>query len=102
MAEARVRALKAQNSDRTQPQDSRDSGGFDFTSVPLGNYTVTVSSKGFREMHQDVIVQSDTNPVLHFELTIAGAKETVIVPETPVEATTESITPTTIYPCLRR
>jgi hypothetical protein len=46
-------------------------------------------------MHQDVIVQSDTSPVLHFELTIAGAKETVTVPETPIEATTESVTPTT-------
>ncbi|MGA3197624.1 MAG: carboxypeptidase-like regulatory domain-containing protein, partial [Terriglobales bacterium] len=33
--------LKAQNSDWTQSHDSRDSGGFDFTSVPLGNYTVT-------------------------------------------------------------
>jgi len=86
--------LKAQNSDWTQSQDSHDSGGFDFTSVPLGNYTVTVSSKGFQETRQDVIVQSDTNPVLHFELMIAGAKETVIVPETPVEATTESVTPT--------
>jgi hypothetical protein len=87
--------LKAQNSDWTQSQDSHDSGGFEFTSVPLGNYTVTVSSKGFREMHQDAIVRSDTSPVLHFELTIAGAKETVTVPETPVEATTESVTPTT-------
>jgi hypothetical protein len=91
---ARV-TLKAQNSDWTQTQDSSDSGGFEFSSVPLGNYTVTVSSKGFREMHQDAIVQSDTSPVLHFELTIASAKETVIVPETPVEAATESVTPTT-------
>jgi len=87
--------LKAQNSDYVQSEDSRDSGGFEFASVPLGNYTVTVSSTGFREMHQDVIVQSDTRPVLHFELTIAGAKETVTVPETPIEATTESVTPTT-------
>ncbi len=44
--------------------------------MPLGNYTVTVSSNGFQEMHQDVIVQSDTSPVLHFELAIAGTKET--------------------------
>jgi hypothetical protein len=87
--------LKAQNSDWSQSQDSRDSGGFDFTSVPLGNYTVTVSSKGFQEMHHDVIVQSDTNPVLHFELAIAGGKETVTVPESPMEATTDSVTPTT-------
>jgi len=87
--------LKAQNSDWTQSQDSRDSGGFEFSSVPIGNYTVTVSSKGFQEMHQDAIVRSDTSPVLHFELTIAGGKETVIVAESPVEATTESVTPTT-------
>ncbi len=87
--------LKEQNSDWSQSQDSHDSGGFEFSSVPLGNYTVTVSSKGFREMHQDVIVQSDTKPVLHFELIIAGGKETVLVSETPVAATTDSVTPTT-------
>ena len=87
--------LKAQNSDWTQSQDSRDSGGFDFSSVPIGNYTVSVSSKGFQEMHQDAVVQSDTSPVLHFEMTIAGGKETVLVSETPVVATTDSVTPTT-------
>jgi hypothetical protein len=88
--------LQAQNSDWTQTQESSDRGGFEFTSVPLGNYTVTVLSIGFQQMQQGVIVQSDTSPVLHFELTVAGAKETVIVPETPVEATTESVTPTTM------
>jgi hypothetical protein len=87
--------LKAQNSDWTRSQNSRDGGGFEFTSVPIGNYTVTVSSKGFQETQQDVMVQSDTSPVLHFELTIAGANETVTVSETPVEATTDSVTPTT-------
>ena len=60
--------LKAQNSDWTQSQDSGDRGEFDFNSVPIGNYTVTVSSEGFQHMQQGVIVQSDTSPVLHFEL----------------------------------
>jgi hypothetical protein len=55
-----------------------------------------VLSKGFQQMQQGVIVQSDTSPVLHFELTVAGVKESIIVPETPVEATTESVTPTTM------
>ncbi len=87
--------LKAQNSDWTQSQDSHDTGGFEFSSVPIGNYTVTVSSKGFQEMHQEAIVQSDTSPVLHFEMIIAGGKETVLVSETPVVATTDSVTPTT-------
>jgi hypothetical protein len=91
---ARV-TLKAKSSDWTQSQDSRDGGEFDFTSVPLGNYSVTVSSKGFRDMHEEVIVRSDTSPVLHFELPIAAANETISVSESPVEATTDSVTPTT-------
>src|ERR1700679_1291451 len=75
---ARV-TLKAQNSDWTKSQDSNDSGEFEFGSVPIGNYTVTVSSKGCQQMGQAVIVQSDPSPVLHFELAIAGAKEPVSV-----------------------
>src|SRR5579863_4634436 len=87
--------LKAQNSDWTQSQDSGAGGEFEFGSVPIGNYTVTVSSKGFQQMQQGVIVQSDTSPVLHFELTIAGANESLTVSETPVEAPVDTVTPTT-------
>ena len=86
--------LKAQNSDWTRSSDSSDNGEFDFTSVPLGNYTVTVSSKGFQQMQQGVIVQSDTSPVLHFGLVVAGTRENVEVSEVPIEATTQTVTPT--------
>jgi hypothetical protein len=88
--------LKAQNSDWAQSQDSNNNGEFEFTSVPIGDYTVTVSSKDFQQTQQDVIVGSDTSPVLHFKLAVAGVKQTVSVSETPVEATTESVTPTTM------
>ena len=88
--------LKAQNSDWTRSQDSRASGEFEFSSVPIGDYTVTVSSKGFQQTQQSVVVESDTSPVLHLELAIAGAKETVVVSGSPVEATTDSVTPTTL------
>ena len=40
--------LKAQSSDWTTSGDSNDNGEFNFTSVPIGNYTVTVSSPGFQ------------------------------------------------------
>ncbi|MGA2375667.1 MAG: TonB-dependent receptor [Candidatus Sulfotelmatobacter sp.] len=86
--------LKAQHSDWTRSSDSNDNGEFSFTSVPVGDYAVTVSSKGFREMQQDVIVQSDTSPVLHFAMVVAGANEHVEVSEIPVEATTQTVTPT--------
>jgi hypothetical protein len=88
--------LKAKNSDWTQSQDSSDTGEFNFTSVPLGDYTVMVSSHGFQQMQQDVIVQSDTSPVLHFGLVVAGTKENVEVSELPAEAVTETVTPTTM------
>jgi len=88
--------LKAQNSDRTQSEVSNDNGEFEFSSVPIGNYTVTVSSNGFQQMSQGVIVRSDTSPVLHFGLAVAGASVSVQVSEIPVEATTETVTPTTM------
>ncbi|MGB6027598.1 MAG: carboxypeptidase regulatory-like domain-containing protein [Candidatus Sulfotelmatobacter sp.] len=85
--------LKAQNSDWTRSSDSDDNGEFEFASVPLGNYTVTVSLDGFQQMQQGVIVQSDTSPVLHFGLFVAGTRENVEVSETPIEATAQSVTP---------
>ena len=88
--------LKAQTSDWTQSQVSNDNGEFDFSSVPIGTYSVTVSSKGFLQMQQDVIVQSDTSPVVHFKLAIAGATENVVVSGTPVQAPMDSVTPTTL------
>ncbi|MGA2743505.1 MAG: carboxypeptidase regulatory-like domain-containing protein, partial [Candidatus Sulfotelmatobacter sp.] len=88
--------LKAQNSDWSQSQDSNDKGEFEFRSVPMGNYTVTVSSQGFQQMQQTVIVHSDTSPVLHFELAIAGGKETVVVSGATVEAPMDTVTPTTM------
>jgi hypothetical protein len=88
--------LKAQTSDWIQSQDSDDSGEFEFRSVPIGTYTVTVSSQGFLQTQQDVIVQSDTSPVVHFKLAVAGTKEEVVVSETPVAAPMDTVTPTTM------
>ncbi|MGA2220113.1 MAG: carboxypeptidase regulatory-like domain-containing protein, partial [Terracidiphilus sp.] len=88
--------LKAQNSSWAQSQESDDHGEFLFTSVPIGNYTVTVSSKGFQQVSQGVIVQSDTSPVLHLQLAIEGAKENVAVTESSIAAPTDTATPTTM------
>ncbi|MFP5234214.1 MAG: carboxypeptidase-like regulatory domain-containing protein, partial [Acidobacteriota bacterium] len=92
---ARV-TLKAKDSSFTQSQDSNSNGEFLFTSVPIGDYTVTASYKGFQETSEDVIVESDTRPVLHLQLAIEGAKELVTVYETPGQVTTDSATPTTL------
>ncbi len=88
--------LKSQTSDWTQSQDSNSNGEFEFTSVPIGNYTVTVTQQGFQQARQQITVHSDTSPVLHFPLAIAGTRESVSVSETPDEVTTQSVTPTTM------
>jgi hypothetical protein len=86
--------LKAQNSDFTRSVDSDSNGEFSLGSIPIGNYTVTVTSTGFQEMRQVVTLESDTSPILHFQLAVAGVKESVLVPETVGSATTDSVTPT--------
>jgi hypothetical protein len=88
--------LKAQNSDWTQTQSSDGNGEFLFTSVPIGNYNVSVSSKGFDDMTQGVIVQSDTSPLLHFQLAVEGVKQAIVVEEGFSVASTDSVTPTTM------
>jgi hypothetical protein len=86
--------LKAQNSDLTVTQDSDADGVVEFNSVPIGNYTVMVSAQGFAGQQAGVIVKSDTSPVLHIQLGLQGVKQSVTVSGTPVEATTDSVTPT--------
>jgi Carboxypeptidase regulatory-like domain len=50
--------LKAVDSDWMQSQKTNDSGEFEFTAVPLGNYTVTAALAGFQMQQQDVTVTS--------------------------------------------
>ena len=87
--------LKAQDSDWTQIQKSNDNGEFEFNAVPIGNYTVTVMIESFQQQEQTLLVQSDTSPVLHFELALAGVTEKTVVTGEVVEAPTDTVTPTT-------
>ena len=88
--------LSAENSDWTQTQTSNDSGEFQFTAVPLGNYSAAVMAGGFQPQKQAVAVKSETSPVLHFELTIASVNQTAVVSGAPVVGTTDSVTPTSL------
>ena len=88
--------LKAQRSDWVQHQKTNDNGEFDFSAVPLGEYTVTVTMSGFQQAQQNVIVGSGTSPVLHFQLELASVTEKTVVTGEPVAATLDSVTPTTL------
>lgn len=59
--------LKSKSSDWSKSTTTDNSGEFQFNGVPLGDYTVTVASKGFAQTGQDVTVISGTVPVVHFQ-----------------------------------
>jgi len=88
--------IKAKSSDWSATANSDANGNFAFNAVPLGEYVVTVAGLGFEQSQQDVVVMSGTQPVLHFALSVAGAKETINVSGTPEAAPTDSATPTTL------
>ncbi len=88
--------LKAASSDWTQSGVTDSNGAFQFNAVPLGQYSITVTSPGFADILQHVIVNSGTEPILHFPLRIAVNSETVTVSAEPENAPTDSVTPTTL------
>ena len=88
--------LKAKSSDWSTTANSDPNGNFAFNAVPTGEYIVTVVGVGFEQAQQEVAVLSGTQPVLHFALNVAGAKETISVSATPEFAPTDSSTPTTV------
>ena len=78
VADAAVK-LKSATSDWTQTAQSDLDGAFTFTTVPLGDYVVTVTKDGFATMQQTVTVISGSSPILHFPLTIAAVNQTTVV-----------------------
>src|SRR5271169_2292477 len=88
--------IKAKTSDWSATANSDANGNFVFNAVPLGDYVVTVAGLGFEQGQQDVAVLSGSQPVLHFALNVAGAKEMINVFDTAEAAPTDSVTPTTV------
>jgi hypothetical protein len=88
--------IKAKASEWSATANSDPGGNFVFPAVPLGEYSVTVAAPGFEQTQQDVTVVSASQPVLHFPLNVAGAKETINVSDTSEAAPTDTATPTTV------
>ncbi len=88
--------LKAKSSEWAKSVTTDEAGEFQLNAVPLGDYSVSVASKGFAQTSQDVTVMSGTAPVVHFLLKVATADSKVIVSGAPEVAPTDSATPTTL------
>ncbi len=88
--------LRAKSSEWAKSATTDASGEFQLNAVPLGEYSVSVASKGFAQTSQDVIVISGSVPVVHFQLQVASANEKITVSGVPAIVATDSFTPTTL------
>ncbi len=88
--------LKAKSSDWAKSVTTGANGEFQLNAVPLGEYSVSVASKGFAQTAQNVTVISGSVPVVHFQLQVASANEKVTVSGSPAVVATDSFTPTTL------
>ena len=89
--------LQAITSDWSQTTQTDDNGEFSFTSVPVGDYKITVTQAKFQTAEQTVTVASNSAPVLHFQLVIAALNQTaVVVGQAADVANVDSVTPTSL------
>lgn len=88
--------LRSQTSDWEKTTTTNDDGEFLLNAVTLGDYSVDIAAAGFSQVSKRVVVQSGAEPVLHFELRVASANESVTVSASPDAAAANSATPTTL------
>ncbi len=88
--------LRSSTSDWMQVVTSDSQGTFVFSTVPLGNYVLTVSRDDFAPSAQAVTVTSGSTPVAHIQLVAGATLSTITVTASPETTTINSATPTTL------
>ena len=88
--------VRGANSAYSKTATTGADGSFTLSSIPLGDYVVTVSGSGFANVRQLLTLASDTSPILHFELSLGTVRETVTVENTSQTANVNTVTPTTL------
>ena len=82
--------IRSTGSDWQQTATTDENGDFQFSSIPIGEYTVTVTAPGFSESRQNVVIGAGSASNLHFQLALAAAREEVQVSASPDAVDTES------------
>ena len=83
-------SLQSPNSAYKRTSTTNGDGVFQFPAVPLGEYNVTVEAPGFTPAAQVLILGAASAPVLHYQLALSGAHETVDVTASPADLNPES------------
>ncbi len=80
-----------------QSAETNHTGLYRFAVLPLGSYSVTVSLKGFRDVHGSAVVQVGNTTSQDFELQVGTGVDTItVVGSTPLLRPTESSISTVI------
>lgn len=87
--------VQATASDWSQTTQTDDNGEFSFTSVPVGDYKISVTAPNFQAAEQNVTVASGSSPILHFQLALSSVNQTTVVVGQTEVANVDSVTPTT-------
>lgn len=88
--------LKSTSSEYSQTLSTNAEGAFEAPSVPVGAYQVTVKLDGFAPSVAEVVVNSGSAPVLHFQLEIGTVQQQITIPEAALVVNPEQMTPTTM------
>ncbi|HVN03345.1 MAG TPA: TonB-dependent receptor [Bryobacteraceae bacterium] len=88
--------LQSLTSEWSQAARSDSNGEFAFTSVPIGDYKITVTQPQFEIFQQSVTVISGSSPVLHLQLAIAPLAQSTVVVGQAQPVNMDSVTPTTL------
>ncbi len=72
-------AIRSQSGGVTESAQSGPNGEFKINNVREGDYSISVSAKGFGSLAQEVTVAAGKSPVLHLQLELAGVNQTVEV-----------------------
>src|SRR5258708_24756701 len=88
--------LRAAHADWSQMASTTAGGEVEFGAVPAGEYRVTVSREGFAPVEERVTLAAGSAPVLHFQLTLAVARQAVEVAERADAINPESAASTTV------
>ncbi len=95
IANAQV-TIHAADSQFTQTARTDQNGYFSFPTLPLGNYSVSISSTGFNRLQQTITVFADNSPILHFPLQVGNIQQSVHVTAQSNVVNGNSVTPTTL------
>lgn len=88
--------IHAAHSDLVVTATTGPDGSFALTSIPLGDYIVTVTEPGFDVARQVLTLASGTEPVVHIQLRLATVEQGVEVVSSSPTVNGTTVTPTTL------